>query len=297
MSLFGFLKKRKNNTRLNRKNAVQSRTGSVYSSKQTKESEILLRKINKRKRKNINSRVIFRKKSGVFKKLGILIILLGVLSYLVYRFDLLNYFNISFVNVSGAEYFVSSEDVKAIVERNSIGQSIFTIDEEKIADVLKKSFLGAKTIIVNRKFPNSLEIIIEERIPLAIAYNDRTENFLIDSEGYVLGAVEDDFFDLPKIKYEGSIVIGTFLDKDIVPLSIEILQFAEKEELKISSMSFYPKHVKIFVGNNVEVFIGYDKANEKSLRTIEALLKSPQEENKMLKKIDLRYDKVIVLYE
>lgn len=297
MSLFRFSKKRKNNSYSNRRNIGQPRTGGSSFSKQTKESQILLKKINKRKRNVVTSRVIFRKKHGVFKKVGVLVILLATLSYLVYRFDLLNYFDISFVNVSGAEYFVSSDDIKAIVERNSIGQSIFTVEEEKISEILNKSFLGAKSVTVIKKYPNSLDVIIEERIPLAVVYNDGNENFLIDSEGYVLGVVEEDFSELPKIKYEGSIVIGTFLDEDIVPLSIEILKFAEKEELKISSMSFFPKHVKMFVGNNIEVFIDYDKDNEKSLRTVDALLNSPQEENKMLKRIDLRYDKVIVLYD
>ena len=51
---------------------------------------------------------------------------------------------------------------------------------------------------------------VEERIPLAIAYNDDNEGFYIDSEGFVLGVVDSNVFDLPKIKYEGPIWLVLF---------------------------------------------------------------------------------------
>jgi cell division septal protein FtsQ len=291
------MKKEKNSRRLVGKTGSGTPVNRSSFSNQTKESQILLRKIKNRKRRVINKRVVLRKKHGIFKKIGILIVLLGILSYLVYRFDLLNYFDVSFVNVSGTGNFVSTDDVKAIVERNVIGQSVFIVDEDKISEIISKSFLGAKEVTVQRRYPNSIEVIIEERVPLAIAYNNGNENFLIDSEGYVLGVVEEGFSDLPKIMYEGSIVVGTFLEKEIIPVSIEILKFAEKENLKIDSMIFYPKHVRMILGNDVEVFLSYDNYNEKSLRTVIALLNSPNEGDKILKKIDLRYDKVIVLYD
>lgn len=292
MNLSGLLKKKNNLTR-----SRPNRIGSNTFSNQTRESQILLKRINSRNRHKVSRSVVLRKKHGIFQKIIFLLGLLFILAFLVYNFDLIHYFDISFVNVAGAEHFVSSEGVKEIVERNYIGQSIFVIDEGDVHGVLSKNFLGAKNISVEKNFPNSIEIYIEERIPLAIVYNDESSSFLIDSEGYVLGAVDDTFSDLPKIKYEGPIIIGDFLEKDIIPVSIEILTFAEEDELKVSSMSFYPKYVKMFVGDSVEVFIGYGGDNKRSLRTVDALMKSSQNENKILKKIDLRYDKVIVLYE
>ena len=297
MKLFKFSNQEKNKKR----NVVSTTTRSSYNgsnySGQIGESQILLKSINTKKRSFYTPKRVLRKNHGVLKKILIAVFLLGLGIFVAIKLDVYSYFEVDFVNVEGTGSFVNTDDVKAIVEKIVIGQSIFPIKEEDIVDLLTKNFLGAKTVVVQKDYPNSIKILIEERVPLAIVHNNSDDNFLIDSEGYVLGLVSDGFSDLPKIQYEGPVIIGTFLEKDMIPVSVQLLKFAEQEELKISSMSFYPNHVKVFVGGSAEVFIGYDKDSEKSLKTVSALIKTSEAEGKMLKKIDLRYDKVIVLYE
>ncbi len=297
MKLFKFTNREKN-----KKHSVANtpaRSGYVENtySGQNRESQILLKKINTKKRSFYTPKRVLRKNHGALKKIIIAVFLLGIGVFVAIKMDVTSYFEVDFVNVEGTGSFVNTDDVKAIVEKVVIGQSIFPIKEEDIVALLTKNFLGAKTVIVKKDYPNSIKILIEERIPLAIVHNNSDDNFLIDSDGYVLGLVSEGFSDLPKIQYEGPVIIGTFLEKDMIPVSVQLLKFAEQEELKISSMSFYPNHVKVFVGRGAEVFIGYDKDSEKSLKTVSALIKSSEAEGKMLKKIDLRYDKVIVLYE
>jgi len=279
--------------------STSARSGYVENtySGQNRESQILLKNINSKKRSFYTPKRVLRKNHGALKKILIATLLLGGIVFTVIKLDVPSYFKVDFVNVEGTGSFVNTDDVKAIVERVVIGHSIFPIKEEEIVELVTKNFLGAKTVFVKKEYPNSIKILIEERIPLAIVHNNSGDNFLIDSDGYVLGLVSEGFLDLPKIQYEGPVIIGTFLEKDMIPVSVQLLKFAEQEELKISSMSFYPNHVKVFVGGNAEVFIGYDKDSEKSLKTISALIKSSEAEGKILKKIDLRYDKVIVLYE
>jgi len=264
---------------------------------QTKESQVLLRNIKNRKRGVVSPRVVFRKKHGIVKKIIFLILLLGLVTFLFFKFDVPSYFKVSHINIAGVGSFVNSEDVKNLVERNIKDQYIFSVKEKEISDILLKSFMGAKSVSVKRNYPNSVDVFVEERVPLAVVYNNDEEYFLLDSEGYVLGVVTDAFSELPKIKYEGSIVIGTFLEKEIIPVSIEILKFAEKEELKISSMSFYPNHAKLYVDKGAEVFIGYNEDYNEAVKTVKALVVAPRKDGKMLKKIDLRYDKLIVLYD
>jgi cell division septal protein FtsQ len=275
------------------------RSGNVQSaySGQTKESQILLGRIHNRRRNAYSSRVVFRKKHGLVKKLVFLVVTISVVAFLIIKFDAVSYFEVDFVSVEGSGSFVSIEDVKALIESSVIGKSIFSINENDIIDVLTKTFLGAKSVSVNKEYPNEIKIFIQERVPLAIVQNSSGDNFLIDSDGYVLGLVAEKFSDLPKIQYEGPVIVGTFLEKEMIPISIELLQFADQEGLKISSMSFSPNYVRAFVGNGAEVFIGYDKDRDKSLKTVGALIKQSESDGKMLRKIDLRYDKVIVLYE
>ena len=297
MKLFKSQKKSKNGITVVNKTSLRNSTKGRNYLKHSRESQILLKNINERKRRVINSRLVLRKKHGVFLKILFLLIFLGALGYLFFKFDVPGYFKITNVSITGTERFVSTEDVKNIVDRNAFGKYIFSLEEQELSEVISKSFLGAKNVFVKKDYPNSLNIFIEERVTVAFVFNNKDEFYLIDADGYVLGMVTDGLQELPRINYEGSVVVGTFLDKDIIPISIEILKFADREDLKISSMSFTPNYAKLYLNIGPEVFMGYVKDIEKSLRTIKALVSSSKNNEEVIKKIDLRYDKVIVLYD
>lgn len=295
MKLFKSQKKSKNGITVVNKTSLRNSTQVRNYQNHSRESQILLKNINERKRRVINSRLVLRKKHGVFLKILFLLIFLCALGYLFFKFDVLDYFKIAKVSITGTERFVSTEDVKNIVDRNAFGKYIFSVEEQELSEVISKSFLGAKNVYVKKDYPNSLNILIEERVAVAFVFNNKNEFYLIDDDGYVLGMVTDDLQELPRINYEGSVVVGTFLDKDIIPISIEILKFADREDLKISSMSFTPNYAKLYLNTGPEVFMGYSKDIEKSLRIIKALVSGSKNNEEIIKKIDLRYDKVIVL--
>lgn len=297
MKLFKSQKKSKNRIPVVNKTSLRHSSRAQTYSNHSRESQILLKNINEKKRRVINSRVVLRKKHGAFLKILLFTALLGIVIYLLIRFDVPGYFKIASVSIEGTERFVSTEDVRNIVERNAFGTFIFSVDEKSLSEIISKSFLGAKNVFVKKDYPNSLNVFIEERVPVAFVYNNEDEFYLIDADGYVLGMVTDGLQDLPRISYEGSVLVGTFLDKDIIPISIEILKFADREDLRISSMSFTPNYAKLYLNVGPEVFMGYTKEIEKSLRTIKALLNSSKSNEEVIKKIDLRYDKVIVLYD
>jgi cell division septal protein FtsQ len=169
----------------------------------------------------------------------------------------------------------------------------------KLTSVLRKNFQGAKSITVVKRLPNKLVITVVERTPLAIIYKtDSTGDFLIDGDGYVLGPVDSDSLALPRIKYnQGDIVVGSFVNKNIIPVSKQIIDDADAASLKISSISFSPAYTQLYVNDSVEVLIGNDKDKKQAIEVITALVKKLGLEGKKLKKIDLRYDKVIVLYD
>jgi cell division septal protein FtsQ len=264
---------------------------------QTKESQLLLKNIENKKRRVISSRTVLRKRHGIVKKILISLFISGLCIFLFIKFHVADYFKISAVNVTGSHGFVSAEDVRNLTEKNAAGKFIFSVNEEELSNILLKNFLGAKKIYVRKNYPNSLDVFIEERVPLAVVYNSEGGRFIIDSEGYVLGVVDENFSDLPEIKYEGSIMVGNFLERSIVPISTNILNFAALEKLRVSNMSFFSDYVRLYVNGGVEVYMDYDKDYRKSLKTVKALLKESDEGGKTLEKIDLRYDKVIVLYD
>lgn len=291
MKLLKFLNPKKDKLR---RQAYKSK---VSPTAQTSGSELFLNKLIQRKRSITTPKIILRKHHGLAKKIFVTVVLISLLAYAIYKFKPLDYFKISLVEINGALKFVNEKDIKTLAEKNSLNQSIFLINTNYLSEVLKKNFLGAKNIDIEKKYPDKLKIIVEERTPLAVVYTDKEDYYLIDSDGYVLGIVDKRFSDLPKIKYEGEVSVGSFLEKEMIPVSVEILKFAEKEELKVSSISFYPKYTKVYVGTGAEIYIGYDKDREQSMKTVGSLIKKLSVEGKIVKKIDLRYDKVIVLYD
>ena len=178
MKLFKSQKKSKNRIPIVNKTSLRHSSRAQTYSNHSRESQILLKNINEKKRRVINSRVVLRKKHGAFLKILLLTALLGIIVYLLIRFDVPGYFKISNVSIAGTERFVSTEDVRNIVERNAFGTFIFSVDEKSLSEIISKSFLGAKNVFVKKDYPNSLNVFIEERVPVAFVYNNEDEFYL-----------------------------------------------------------------------------------------------------------------------
>lgn len=265
---------------------------------QTSGSDMLMRKIYTKRRVKRDPKYIVRKNRSWVSKFFLLAFIIGILSFVVYKFDLVGFLKISSVEVLGAEEFVNEKDIKVMAESYSFEKSNLTFNCKDLEDVLKENFLGVKDVSVEKVYPNKIRVLIEERKPLAILYSDTEgKKYLIDNEGYVLGEVVDRFSYLPRILYEGDVGVGTFLEENVIPVSAEILRFAEVEDIRVSSISFYPKYIRLYVNGLIDTYVGNEKNREESLKTIGALVKKSALEGQKITKIDLRYDKVIVLYE
>jgi len=265
---------------------------------QTSGNQILLNKIRNRRRWIRNPRVIARK-YRIFFKIGVVLLVLGSLGYLSYKYIYLSpKFSVKTVSVVGGGKFVNLQDFRTISEQKTLGQSIFSVDPKELEKSLKSNFLGAKNVEMSLDYPDNLVIKVEERLPVAVVTSGKKDavHYLIDNEGYILGEVSEEFMNLPKIIYEGDMKVGSFLDDRVVPVSIEILSEIEKAGLNVSSISFRERYSKLYLGAT-EVYLSNMKGVGESVRKLERLYKNLLLEGKSVIKIDLRYDKVIVLYE
>lgn len=256
---------------------------------------VFLQRINKKKRGIKKTKYVNRKYRVTFKLVFVLI-LVGLVCFAAYKWLFVSdRLTITDVTITGPQRFVNIGDVKILVNSNVSGKNYFVINTSALENTLIANFLGARTVTVTKKFPHAINVLIEERVPMAIVYKNE-DSYLIDGDGFVLGAIQKDFLELPRIKYDGDIKIGEFLDKAIVPVCMEILHEAEQGGLKVSSMSFSPRYTELYA-NNVAAYIGNDKNKRAAMETIGALIKKLGSEGKFPKKVDLRYDKVIVLYD
>ena len=261
-------------------------------------NDAFLKNLMAKRRGKKTPQTVFRKYGRILKiLLPVLLLFFGIL-YLLKYVDEKGLLDIKEVEVSGAAKFVNYNDLKNLVETNTLGKKITSIDTSKLEKTLQENFLGAKVISVQRSTPNKLKVVVDERVPVALLDSVTLGKiFLIDIDGYVLGEVDDSYSGLPEVKYSGNVYAGSFINKEMVPLTIEILEISKKKELSVNSISFYPKYTRLYVGSGTEVLLSNSKELEKNINIASYLVKKSLLEAKKLSKIDLRYDKVIVSYD
>lgn len=209
-----------------------------------------------------------------------------------------NIFTIVDVYIHGTENYVSTLDFNELVQNKVYGKNLLFLNDGELRHVLLDTFLGAKEINVTKKLPNSLEITVTERKPMALIYKDSEQaTYIIDFDGYVLGLADEKTTDLPKIQYEGDVKVGSFMDKNLVPLYFELVSALDNSHMKASTMSFHPGFVQLYVGNSTQIMLSNSKNIKDSVGVFSTLYNQLLVEGKKVTKIDLRYDKVIVSYE
>jgi cell division septal protein FtsQ len=261
-------------------------------------SQVFLNKLLSKKRNVKNTRTVVRKYS---KAVSILFpfLLLGVTIYLCYSYlDRKGFLDIRDFEIIGATKYVNLNDISSLVKTNIQKKKITNMDIKKLEILLKNNFLGAKNISVQRDSISKIRVIVEERVPLAVLFSTTNQkNYLIDGDGYVLGEVGADSINLPVVRYEKEVLVNSFVEKDLVPLTIQLLSLSEKEELKVSSISFLPNYMRLYVESGVEVLVDRSKDLGKLIEVVSSLIKRADLEGKRVSRIDLRYDKVIVSYD
>lgn len=220
---------------------------------------------------------------------------LGVIGGIVYFIFFTDFMRLSKIKVVGDSRFVNTYDVETLVKSQATNQNIILFDSNKLSRSLALSFQGAKRFDIKKKLPDSLELYIYERVPLLLISNQtNAELYMVDIEGYILGNVRDDFVNLPRLVYSGDIKIGYFINKDLVPVFTDIQRAMDENNLQMSSVSFNDRYTHMFLNNDIEVFIDNKKDKKLVISILADLIKQFKIEGKSLKKIDLRYDKVIV---
>lgn len=220
---------------------------------------------------------------------------LGIIGGVVYFTFFTDFMRISKIKVIGDSKFVNVYDVETLIKNQAIGQNIILFDSNKLSKSLALSFQGAKKFDVKKKLPDTLELYIYERIPMLLISNKTDSDlYMVDIEGYILGNVREDFVNLPRLIYSGDIKVGYFINRDLVPVFTDIQKAMDENNLQMSSVSFNDRYTHLFLNNDIEVFIGNKKNKSLAISILADLIKQFKIEGKSLKKIDLRYDKVIV---
>lgn len=124
------------------------------------------------------------------------------------------FFNINNVNISGLER-ISSNGIAGIVNKKLNqpqmlifnGRNIFIVDLKSIQTSVKNEY-ALKNIQINKKFPNTLEIKLQEKTAQLILQN-RDQFFLVDEEGQIIQQLPSNYNFLNNIPQFQIMVSGT----------------------------------------------------------------------------------------
>jgi hypothetical protein len=221
------------------------------------------------------------------------------------------------VEISGAERFVNKEDVQKIVEEKSLGHNIVFLDTKNLKEAVTNNFLASKSVEIIKLFPNRLKIIITERVPIALILpkgdkdgppaadgepvrHTELDFYFVDADGFILGLADKSATNLPVLNYGQNVVIGKFVEANAIKYYFDLIKALDENSVAVSTISSYPRYTEFFTmagfagKEATQVLFTNDQNPKPQVKIFSRMMNVFKAEGKKLKKIDLRFDKVIV---
>ncbi len=240
--------------------------------------------------------LFFRK---IKSELNIILIFLLIGLFITALYFFLNRYNfteITDIQVNGANKYVNTNEVYKYSSNNLNKHSILVFKSDVYAKTLETTFLGAQSFAVKAVWPNKIIIDIIEREPIALI-NSNNERFFMDKNGYILAKSPDSAVKLPEINYKDTVVVGTFIRENIVPESVKLIEQARSSNLVVNKMQFDSQYITLNINDNIELDLSLVKDNSLAMKQVSAIMEKSLSEGQKLRKVDLRFSKVIVLYD
>jgi len=243
-----------------------------------------------------------KKKQPFFKKKYFFPTFFGFLFsiLIVYLLVFSSFFQIEKIIVSGNEKTEKNEILNII--ENKIKKKIFFYSTKSIflADIssIRKqtldSFPQIDEIEIKKSFPKSLNIIVVERLGLAVFCNDNENCFLLDQEAVIFESLISES-NLPKIGFDterqfklGEQVIG----EDLVLKILKIFSVLAELNIKVEkALIVSNERINVLTNDGWEIYFNPENDLNWQLAKLEALLKEhvSLENRNQLDYVELRF--------
>lgn len=250
----------------------------------------------KKKSTNYIRHPFFKKKNFRVLFLIFLFVLLFIKGVILYSSK--KPFDVSEVIVEGSSKFVNLGDIRVLSESNVLNKNIFLLDTDALSQVLLENFLALKSVNVKKSLPNSILVKIEERVPVCLINVKGSDKFyFVDEEGFVLGLAKKEDTNLPVIIYSDSLEVGKFVKKEIVSYYFDLIEILDSEGVLVEKIESFPRYVILYTKEGVLVFLPNKSSAAVQVKSLVKMLEAFKLEGKKPKKVDLRFDKVIVEFD
>lgn len=248
----------------------------------------------------------YRKKRGLrlfYQLLSVLVILAAVIGGCII------FFKVEETVVDGAERY-SGGQILAVAEIPSNANLLF-LSEKEVSERIKEGLPYVRKVKLERKFPTTLHLVIEESVPLAVVQQE-TEWAVLDSDGKVLEFVEEGmqseyiqvtgltFSDLQvgdtaeaaeedKTQFRGLCNLLTSLEKKEVAGEVTWIDLNDKSEIEMGYMGGRFT-VRLPVGVSYEKEKLEDRSYDRKIEILKAMIPKLNESDEGV--IDLRKEEV-----
>jgi cell division septal protein FtsQ len=206
-----------------------------------------------------------------------------------------SFLRVANINISGTHSVVNRTDLHNFVFLEAHGDRIFDVDSDRISALILQRFLGVREVIIQKKYPTTLNIIVGERAPLAIFHSKHQESyFLSDTEGFIFGLVDAATTNLPVVEYNHSLDVGQHLSGEDVEIYTLLINSIDEYSLDVSEIYSSKTTIELKLNSQVLLVFPRDQEIAKNAYTAALLLKQLENSGQVPTKIDLRFDKVVV---
>ncbi len=243
-----------------------------------------------------------KKKQPFFKKKYFFPTFFGFLFsiLIIYLLVFSSFFQIEKIIISGNEKTNKNEILK-IVE-NKIQKTIFLYSTKSIflADIneIKKTALNSFPQIdeleIKKSFPKSLNVIVIERLGLAVFCNNNENCFLLDQKAVIFEPLLQES-QLPRIELntEKQFQLGEqVIEEDLVLKILKIFSVLAELDIKAKkALIVSNERINILTDENWDIYFNLQKDLNWQLAKLEALLKEqvPLENRNQLDYVELRF--------
>jgi len=208
------------------------------------------------------------------------------------------FFQIKVIEIEGKS---SLMDLESILANELKNKNLLFFSEKNEEKKLKNNYSYIKNVFIEKRLPNRIFIKIDFYSPLALIKNNHGF-FILSFDGRILQNVSERKIFLPLINYyqliNSSIYkTGDFLDFNDLKVSLQLIEKIEELNLKVETVDIKNEDMILFnLKDNQEIIFTSKKNIEEQFFPIIAILKQFKIEGRRFKKIDVRFDKLIIKF-
>jgi len=237
-------------------------------------------------------KIIYRKKKRIpiYKKKWFWKIVLVIFVFFILAWFFLNnsLFEIKKIEISSPEKYKTK-----IREEVPEGENFFILNQKIISQNIKKEFPQIKNVKIEKIFPSTISVEVEERMAFGTFCSNQKKNycFLMSSDGIIYGEAKvSDKYLLFIGDYSGNLKIGKeVIQKELIEEIISLIKELRKLKISIDKTEVLPFEIKIFTKDGFKIYFSKENFKQQTEILITILRNTIKpEEKKSLKYIDLR---------